>query len=76
MKNNNSDKLQVLTCPFCGGNVDIRHGCNTSNIAIGCDNLKCINSVMHKIPRSDLNENQAIEIWNTRFDNDKYPVES
>lgn len=74
MSKKNANILQVRTCPFCGGNMAIRHGCNTGNIAIGCDNPKCINSVMYKIPRPDLHENQAAELWNARFDNDKYPV--
>lgn len=62
------EKLQVLTCPFCGGNMAIKRGVSTpSNIAIGCDNPQCINDVMCKIPQPHLNEKQAIEIWNTRF---------
>jgi hypothetical protein len=68
------DKLQVLTCPFCGGNMAIRKGVSTpSNIAIGCDNPQCLNSVMLKIPVPDFSEKKAIEIWNTRYDNDTYP---
>jgi hypothetical protein len=70
------DKLQVLTCPFCGGNMAIRKGVSTpSNIAIGCDNPSCINSAMDKIPQSHFKLEQAIELWNARFDNDKYPEE-
>ena len=68
------DKLQVRTCPFCGGNMAIRFGENTGNIAIGCDNLKCINSVMDKIPKPYFQENQAVELWNARFENDAMPI--
>lgn len=64
----------VMSCPFCGKNPMIRYAVNTGNVTIGCENPKCVNWAMQKSPVPGYTESELIEMWNTRFENDVYPL--
>lgn len=56
----------VKTCPFCGGLAEIRSGVNTGSKTIGCENIKCVNSIAYKIPMPGYTDDGLIDLWNKR----------
>lgn len=62
-------KLNLLPCPFCGGEVSVKHVAYVAGVVqgywVGCDNIDCYTDIECSTYAFET-EAEAIEVWNRR----------